>query len=272
MEPISVRRAWATGTARVRERWHEMLAIAVLTGTLPGLVQFLAVGDSIGSLASQLQGTSDPLGVAQIGAASLFASILSVSGYMLAWRRLAAPEAAWGATVAYAVGATIAIGVLGMLVGALFFGVVGVGLAGIFAGAATGEPPILFAFTIIPLMMVGMFWLLGRLCVTGPAMADVPTYNLFKGMATSWRLTRRSQWKLAGYIFVVGIISGIVSSLAGGAALLSSTSLQELTQPSWEVMLGSLLVQIPVFLLWIVVAEGLYREAVGTPDIAEVFA
>ena len=272
MEPISIRRAWSTGTARVREQWREVVAIAVAAVILPSLLNYLVLGSALEASLSATDGLSGPLGVAGIVVTSMAGAVLSGAGYMMAWRRLAQQGEGWGATIAYGVLAALAIGLLGMVVAGGFAMLFGLGIAGLFAGAAMGDSPPTFLFVLIPLILVGMVWLFGRLIVTGPAMADVPTYNLFRGLASSWRLTRVSQWKVAGFVVVISILSGIVSAMAGGAALLSGTSLQQIAQPSLGVILTSLIVQIPVFMLWVAVAEGLYREALGTPDIAEVFA
>jgi len=73
------------------------------------------------------------------------------------------------------------------------------------------------------LLLVPGLYLLGRLALVTPAVADRSLYNPFEAIRTSWDLTRGNGWAIFFFLFLVAlviviaalIIGGIVSVIAG---------------------------------------------------------
>ena len=73
------------------------------------------------------------------------------------------------------------------------------------------------------LLLVPGLYLLGRLALVTPAVADRSLYNPFEAIRTSWELTRGNGWAIFFFLFLVAlviviaalIIGGIVSVIAG---------------------------------------------------------
>ena len=74
----------------------------------------------------------------------------------------------------------------------------------------------------ILLILPGLY-LIGRLALVTPAVADRSIYNPFEAIRTSWELTRNNGWAIFFFLFLVGlviviaglIIGGLVSAIAG---------------------------------------------------------
>ena len=67
-----------------------------------------------------------------------------------------------------------------------------------------------FASLLLALFALLLLWLGARLSCTAPAMAAAKSYNLFAAIAVSWRRTSEDQWKIVGYLALIGLGAGVI--------------------------------------------------------------
>lgn len=169
--------------------------------------------------------------------------------------------------------ATMALVCVGMILGLL--------LAMAFGGMGAAQNPALAmggggaaAFLIILAITFVLFWLTARLSCTTTVMADRGGYNLFSAMAESWRLTGEDQWRILGYLALLGIILCVgffVFALFIGVSMMGGMQAGQPPAPGMGTMLVTLIVSIPFAYLTVLVPAGIYRELYGESP-AEVFA
>ena len=74
---------------------------------------------------------------------------------------------------------------------------------------------IAIGFGLILLIVPGIY-LIGRLALVTPAIADRRIYNPFEAIRTSWELTRDNGWAVFFFLFLVGIVIVIAALIVGG--------------------------------------------------------
>ena len=129
---------------------------------------------------------------------------------------------------------------------------------------------------IFLILAAALLYLSARFSCTGPLMADRKTFNLFGAMSESWRLTSSNQWKILGYLALLGVVLMVLFILVAmilGAGMMSS---MQGNGGVPEVGIGTallgLVVSIPFAYLVVLVPAGIYRELAGTETSAKVFA
>ena len=119
----------------------------------------------------------------------------------------------------------LAVMILVML--ALFIGAVVVMLPFIMIGGAIGGGGEALSLLAIPIILVGMGWMMARLSMTLPAMVLGETLNPVTSMLASYRMTGPKQWMI--FLFwvvlyvVIVIINVLVTGVVGVVAALMAT-------------------------------------------------
>jgi len=120
-----------------------------------------------------------------------------------------------------------------------------------------------------------LFWLAVRFSCTTSAMADRATVNLFAGLRDSWRMTAADQWRIMGYLALIGVVLCVVffviAVIAGAGMMASMRSGGGTPEMGVGMVLFTLVISIPFAYLTVLVPAGIYRELRG-PAAAEVFA
>ncbi|HST35858.1 MAG TPA: hypothetical protein VLK25_04420 [Allosphingosinicella sp.] len=169
-----------------------------------------------------------------------------------------------------AVMALVCVGMILVLLLGMAFGGMSAAPNPALAMAGGGAAAILIVLAITLLF----FWLTARLSCTTTVMADRGGYNLFSAMAESWRLTSEDQWRILGYLALLGIILCVgffVFALFVGASMMGGMQGGQPPAMGTGAMIVSLLVSIPFAYLTVLVPAGIYRELYGESP-AEVFA
>ncbi len=276
MTDFDMSRAWNEATA-VISRHGGMIALLIALASVIGLViQIGGFGVTQEAMAAEItaMGASPnpqalfPL-LGKIMASALISGVVSSVAGLVATRYalLDGREAIggmFGFAIVAAITLTIAYFVGGALVGLVF--ALPIGLLGAMGGggaAIAGILVVLLALAMIPLIL----WLVARLFVVGPVMADSASVNPLFGFSQSWALTRPVQGKLMLYVLLL-MIAGIVIFLLLG--LVTSLFSAVLPGVAGEVI-GGLITAVPLGILSTALAIGVYRTI--NPDTsAEVFA
>jgi hypothetical protein len=74
-------------------------------------------------------------------------------------------------------------------------------------------------FGFILLIVPGLY-LIGRLALVAPAVADRGIYNPLEAISTSWDLTRNNGWAIFFFLFLVGLVIVITALIIGGVVSL----------------------------------------------------
>ena len=140
-----------------------------------------------------------------------------------------------------------------------------------FAMMGGGGIVLLISFIILALML----WLAARFSCVGPIMADRKTFNIMAAITESWRLTASNQWKIVGYLALLGVVLMVLLFLVGmimGAGMMNSMQSGGVPEAGIGTALMGLIISIPFAYLMVLVPAGIYRELVGTETSAKVFA
>lgn len=120
-----------------------------------------------------------------------------------------------------------------------------------------------------------LFWITARFSCVTSYMAHRKTYNLFEAMGASWRMTAANQWRILGYLALLGIVLLVVFFLVGmiaGASMMGSMAGGGMPEVGIGTVIVGLIVSIPLAYLLVLVPAGIYRELGGGADSAQVFA
>jgi hypothetical protein len=236
--------SWRLGLAR-----HESLGRAAGFGLLAGLIVVIGSGAALTALSAGLMQLAPAAGivVAAIGFLLLFATFYTLLAALVA------------------VTATLVL-VLAMAFGAA------TGQVGLAATLVGGS-----GFVVVILIVVAglLVWLAARLSCTACVMADRRGLNPFAGIAESWRLTWEEQWRIMGYLALIGLVAALV--VIGGTVIAGvglAASLRGGPSPELGIageVIGVLL-GIPFAYLTVLVPAGIYRELAGSAAPTEVFA
>lgn len=142
-----------------------------------------------------------------------------------------------------------------------------------FADAAAGGG---IALLVMVAITAVLFWLTARFSCTTSVMADRKTFNLLAGAAESWRLTAANQWRIMGYLALLGIVMlvlAFVVAMIVGAGMVGAAGSGNATQVGATGIIAGLVIGIPLAYLMVLVPAGIYRELAGTTEAsARVFA
>lgn len=289
MGGFSIGEAWSQGVAFLSAHLR-MILIYVAAGVLiPLVLQLLLVGGSMQTLfdpqtmmASGAGG--DPFAaLSALGAGAMVSAIVGnivqSTSYFASWRHgltggaeEPASAVTYGlqaaimwllATIVLAIVAAVAIG---LPVGLLF--------GGLAAGGAGGSSLGVMTALLVPVLLFVMLWLLARLSVTGPAMADARSANPLYGITTSWRLTGPSQWPILGYLVVLIIALLILSAVLGmiaGIGMIGAGGGDLGTGMMVTMIISGIILGIPMALAYVAIPAGIYRTLVPN-NAGEVFA
>ena len=169
------------------------------------------------------------------------------------------------------VAALIAVALALMLVLAIVFGA-STGQIGLAATLVGGSG---FAVVLLLILAAAFLWLTARSSCAVAVMAARPTFNPFAAIAESWRLTWEEQWRIMGYLAVIGLVLallGLAAAVATGAAVNAALSGDAAPDFPLDPALFSALASIPLAYLSVLVPAGIYRELVGTGAPVDVFA
>lgn len=243
---------------------------------------------STGYFASWRLGFSRGAGAASAGLFGLVAALVTVAASALFVVALAMAGAAVAESVAW-LAVIFAFGIIGAALFTLMAAVVAVGLALVLLvtmaiGVSTGNMGLAatiagggsgFVVVLLVVFCGIVLWLSARLSCTCPIMAERNSYNLFAAAAASWRLTWEEQFRIMGYLALIGLVVAVTAAAIGIAAGMSIAS-GILAAPASEAGLGplvaGLVIGIPAAFLTVLVPAGIYRELAGAAAQAEVFA
>ncbi|HEX9964402.1 MAG TPA: hypothetical protein VGB04_05405 [Allosphingosinicella sp.] len=132
-----------------------------------------------------------------------------------------------------------------------------------------------FAVLIVMAVVALLFWMTARFSCTTSVMADRKSFNLFAGLAESWRLTGPSQFRIMAYLGLLGILLCVVLLIIVmvlGASMMGSMSSGQVPDVGIGTQIMTLIVGIPFAYLTALVPAGIYRELFEETAVAEVFA
>lgn len=118
------------------------------------------------------------------------------------------------------------------------------------------------------LLIVPGLYLIGRLALVAPAIADRSIYNPFAAIRTSWDLTRDNGWAVFFFLFLVALVIFIAALIVGGVVAVVAGS-----EPGFGRMVGGLIEA--AFgaigsLFSVAVAAAAYRQ-LALPGASDVF-
>lgn len=283
----------------VRTSWHIVIGSMLVTVLIAAGVVFALVGGDFTSLNSQDPGVV----MAVFGGlmlAMVVAGVFYFAGSFLSWRHaLTGGSEPVLSNLGWALGAS-AMSLLAMIaisiilyvaltvVMLVIFAILGLGggLAGGLASpdaglAGAGVGIILGIVLLYVVMIVGFYWVYGRLMAAGPVMAALRTVNPITGLTESWRLTGPSQWVIVGFQLLVAIISFVLTfvftlvlgaATAGFAAGLDSGGDADTIAGVISLVIV-LLVYVPFLVIAVAMPMAVYRQVSdGDMQSGEIFA
>ncbi|MEY4270903.1 MAG: hypothetical protein RLZZ58_2119 [Pseudomonadota bacterium] len=131
------------------------------------------------------------------------------------------------------------------------------------------------AILLILILAFLFVWLGARLSCAAPLMAHRKSYNPIDAMKSSWAMTATSQWKIVGYLMLIGLVLLVLVFLASmilGAGMMGAMQSGDMGGGSIvSVLLFSLLISIPMAYLTVAIPGGIYKE-LGGDSTAQTFA
>lgn len=283
----------------IRTSWHIVIGSMLVTVLIAAGAIFALFGSDFTGLNSQDPGVV----MAVFGGlmlAMVVAGVFYFAGSFLSWRHaLTGGSEPVLSNLGWALGAsamsllamiaiTIILYVVLAVVMLLVFAVLGLGggLAGGLASpdaglAGAGVGIIIGIVLLYVVMIVGFYWVYGRLMAAGPVMAALRTVNPITGLTESWRLTRPSQWVIVGFQLLIALMSFVLSMLAGlvmGAAAAGfAAGFDSGGDPGTIAGLISLaialLVYVPILVIAVAMPMAVYRQvSEGDMQSGEIFA
>lgn len=275
----------------LKANWTQMLLWVGGSVVLLAVLGYLMLGSTFQMMAMSAGDPSAMMGA--FGRLFLFAIVAAVILYaasMLIWRGglhpgeapnfgwalQAGPAFAFGMFVVF-IGVYIVLMII-MFILALIFGAAFAGAGGFSPDAlqsgAIGGGAIAVMILFYAAIIVFFLWILGRLSVAGPVMADRLTRNPITGIAESWRLTGASQWTIVGFyvlVFILSLVYGFVAGLIFGGIMGAAASGGSGAGAIIAMILMALVVYVPQLLLSFSMPMGIYR-AISQRTSGDVFA
>jgi hypothetical protein len=287
MGGFSIGEAWSQAMAFMTENL-QMLAVVVGGGALlAAVIQYLVVGGdqmaqfaalqsaiSSGDFSQLAEGNAAAAGMgAGAGLVAIVASIIQ-SGAEFAGVRigLSRGQEDIGSALSYGVVAAIlslllfiAIGIVAALVIGVPLVLLGVG-AGLAGGGSAASMGGIVALIVIVAIVVAL-WLAARLSVMQPAMAAARSTNPIYGLTESWRLTRGHALMIVLYLILLGIAAIVIFAIVGAIVGV----LGAIAGPFVSMLLTTIIVGIPVTILFLSIGVGIYRT-LAPDNSGDVFA
>lgn len=291
MVKMSIGAAFSETFDFLKANWTQMLLWVGGAVVLLALLGYLMLGSTFQMMAMSAGDPSAMMGA--LGRIFLFAIVAGVILYaasMLIWRSGLhpgeAPNFGWAlqAGPAFAFGmfvvfiAAYIVMMIVMFILALIFGAAFAGAGGFspsaFQAGTIGGGAIAVMIVFYLAVIVFFLWIVGRLSVAGPVMADRLTRNPVTGIAESWRMTGASQWTIVGFYVLVGILSlvyGFVVGLIFGGIMGAAASGGSGAGAVISMIVMALVVYVPQLLLSFAMPIGIYR-AIAPRASGDVFA
>lgn len=273
MQGFTIGDAWSYAMDFL-QRNVQMLAILVGGGAIAaGLTQLFAMGGSPQMFAEQMAAamrSGNPEMLTQLGGGAIAASALlgyvvqSTTQYAALRLGLGHGDSTADALL-YGLKASLLMSLFWMavvLVVGLVVGVIGFALGAGAMAAGAGGGAIAVVILLLFVLLFVMLWLVARLSVAAPAMADAGSINPLYGIAASWRLTAARQWSILGYIVLLAIAGGIISSIVQAILGLFGETV--------GAGLAVIIVTAPIAVVTIAVYAGIYLTLVRR-DAGDVF-
>ena len=115
---------------------------------------------------------------------------------------------------------------------------------------------------LIPLLI----WLAARLFVAVPVMADARSINPIYGLTQSWKLTRRHQWPIVGFVLLYIVAVLILQGVLGLVGAIFTLALGDVV----GAILAGIIVALPVGIIGLAVAYGAY-DRLRPDDAGDIF-
>lgn len=284
MRKFDMGEAWAINLAMLKEHGIAVGLVLIVSYVVMGAIFLLLFADLSATMFNPTQ--ADPEAMAsmiagqtgRLGFLGLILFLISLAGYFISWRIvLARGQDTIGGAIGYGLLATfpalfafivlyVAFIVLFLIVGLVVAGIFGVTLMGAdstSAGAGMFVGVILFYFGLLGLML----FLFARLGTTGAIMAASRSYNPFRALIDSWRLTRNNSLILMLYLFLISVAFFVIYFiLALVAGLFSSISV------ALGIIIG-LVVMVPLMIFYVLVPASIYGALIETdPGVSDVFS
>jgi len=286
MRKFDMGQAWAINVAMLKDHGIVVGVVLLASYALMGLLFYLLFADMSALMFDPMQ--ADPAAmsammagrVGQLVFIGLITSVISIAGYFIVWRialsrgqesiggaigygLLAAVPAVFAIVVLY-IAFVIALLIVGMILG-LIFGVamMGTDSPGVGTGVGIGIGMILF---YIGLLFFVLF-LGARLGTTGPIMAAERSFNPFRALLESWKLTRNNSLMLMLYLFLISVAFFVIYVvLALVIGLFSNLS----------IILGiivGIIVMVPLMVFYVLVPASIYGALFeNDADVADAFS
>lgn len=282
MNKFSMGNAFNEAKAFVMQNPLLYFGLLVVAQILSWVVIALPIGGMAGFESLAASG-SDPEAMSQImaGFGGLFficliaGTAISLAGNYAVWRHgLANGTISAGEALVYGLKACFpALLFVFVAYIALFIGITLIALIFAGLGVASGGSGAIgaLAFVLVVLVFAGFVYLLARLSIMGPIMADQNSLNPFAAAGQSWRATAGNGWMIALFFVLCCIIFIIVymlaAMLAGGIGGASGST--------GFTLILMLVLMLPVLVAGVLFAVGLpagiYRDLVGTANKADIF-
>ncbi len=281
MRDFDIGSAVSSAASFVGEHLRLILLLAGGALLIGQVLLYAVVGTSPEAIAQQITAAGSSGDASQLFAlgggllaASLVATLLQTTAQFAIFRIALSDEQDLGSAIGYGTNAAIiyllfivalstaAALVVIVLVAAL----VALGFVASSGNAPGGIPTALLVVILLLLLLPLGIWLMARLLVAVPAMADARTVNPVFGLTQSWKLTQRHQWPMVGYVLLY-IVAAIILQ---GVLTLVSTLMAAALGPMVGGILGGLIVGLPVTILGLAVAYGAY-DRLRTDNAGEIF-
>lgn len=276
--------AWSSAMDYLRANYQMLLIVVGAALLVSELVQLFLGGDSTGitmnAMTSALKDGdfSDLAAVSRAsgggvgaGLAGIIAGLLQGGAGFAAYRLGLAHDGneTLGSAFLYGLGAAVLTALLVVAVAVVAGIVIAVPMVALgLSGGSGGMGSFAGALIVILALalMVLLFWLIARLAVVAPAMAQARSMNPLYGLSESWRLTRGHALLILIYLILTGIALGIVGIIGIGIMTVIGAMLGPLA-----VTLLVLIVTIPLAMVGNAITAGIYRT-LAPRDMGEVFA
>ncbi len=279
MRDFDIGSAVSSAVAFVGE--HLRLILMLLGGALlvGQILVYVMVGTSPEAIAQQIAsaGTSgDASQLFRLGggllAASVVAALLQATAQFAIYRIALSDEQDLGSAIGYGTNAailyllfTFAVAVVATLIlFILVFGLMSMGVLS--SGGGASASTILLALALMLTFIPLLIWLLARLFVAGPAMADARSINPIYGLTQSWKLTQRHQWPMVGYVLLYIVAALILQGVLSLFGALLTLALGDVV----GAILAGIIVAVPVGIVGLAVAYGAY-DRLRPDDAGDIF-
>ena len=282
MKQFSMNNAFSEAKAFVMQNPLLYFGLILLAQIIAMVIVFLPIGGVAGFQSIAMAG-ADPQAIAGImaGFGGLFlicmiaGAAITLAGNFAVWRHgLSNGSISAGEALVYGLKACFpsllffVVGYLAVILCAILIGAIIGGIGSVVGNSVFfGIVAAVFGLAVL----AGFIYLLARLSIMGPLMADQNKLNPFTAAGQSWRATNGNGWMIALFFvlcyivfsvvyFVAAMIAGAIGQVSGSIAL------------TFILMIVLIL---PILIIGILLGVGLpagvYRDLVGSVNKAEIF-